>query len=229
LRASNGFDGETKKSLIDQLYFIRIDERLTTLTAAQGTTCRWFLSKPEYASWQDEAQQQNHGGFLWIKGNPGTGKSTLMKFLFENAKLNAKDASCLTLSFFFLARGMVEEKSTSGLYRSLLHQLFEKAPELTDSLEWLTADGAKVIERNGWEEETLKQTLSHAIRKLGYRSLTIFIDALDECDRSQVVDMICFLEELCDNAGEAQVRLQICLSSPDIPKTLNSTFSPSFG
>jgi ankyrin repeat protein len=217
LRASNGFDGETKKSLIDQLYFIRIDERLTTLTAAQGTTCRWFLSKPEYASWQDEAQQQNHGGFLWIKGNPGTGKSTLMKFLFENAKLNAKDASCLTLSFFFLARGMVEEKSTSGLYHSLLHQLFEKAPELTDSLEWLTADGAKVIERNGWEEETLKQTLSHAIRKLGYRSLTIFIDALDECDRSQVVDMICFLEELCDNAGEAQVRLQICLSSRHYP------------
>jgi ankyrin repeat protein len=47
--------------------------------------------------------------------------------------------------------------------------------------------------------------------------LTVFIDALDECDQSQVVDMICFLEELCDNAGEAQVRLQICLSSRHYP------------
>jgi predicted ATPase len=110
------------QSLLDQLYFPKIDERLTSLTPAQGTTCRWFLTKPEYISWHDVARQPVHGGFLWIKGNPGTGKSTLMKLLFEDAKRNAKgNPSQITLSFFFLARGTVEEKSTEGLYRSLLY------------------------------------------------------------------------------------------------------------
>ena len=72
-----------------------------------------------------------------------------MKLLFEEAKLNAKgDSSKITLSFFFLTRGTIEEKSTTGLYRSLLHQLFEKAIELKDSFEWITADGARVIQRN---------------------------------------------------------------------------------
>jgi hypothetical protein len=141
-----------------------------------------------------------------------------MKFLFQETRLKAKsDSSQITLSFFFLARGTVEEKSTTGLYRSLLHQIFEKAVELRDSLEWLTADGARVIQRNGWGEEALKQTLTHAVQKLKSRSLTIFVDALDECDKYQAAGMICFFEELCDHAREVQVRLQICFSSRHYP------------
>ncbi len=141
-----------------------------------------------------------------------------MKLLFENTKLNAKgDPSQITLSFFFFARGTFEEKSTTGLYRSLLHQLFEKAEDLRASLEWMTADGARAIQRNGWHEEALKQTLTHAVRKLGGRSLTIFVDALDECDKNQVADMLCFFEELYDRAREVQVRMQICFSSRHYP------------
>ncbi|KAH8648184.1 heterokaryon incompatibility protein-domain-containing protein, partial [Tricladium varicosporioides] len=211
-------DARTKQSLVDQLYFTQIDERLTGLTAAQQGTCRWFLTKSEYLSWQDVTQQQDHGGFLWIKGNPGTGKSTLMKFLFEKAKVNAKGNSLqITLSFFFLARGTIEEKSTTGLYRSLLHQLFQKAVELKESLDWMTADGARAIQQNGWHEEALKQTLTHAIGKLRGRSLILFVDALDECDTKQTAGMVCFFEELCDHAREAQVQLQICFSSRHYP------------
>ncbi|SPN96623.1 uncharacterized protein DNG_00144 [Cephalotrichum gorgonifer] len=207
-----------KRSLREQLYFDKIDERLTTLTAAQGSTCRWFLAKPEYAEWKEAEKQPEHGGFLWIKGNPGTGKSTLMKFLFEGAKVGAKgDPSQIMLSFFFHARGTTEEKSTAGLYRSLLHQLFEVAPDLiVAGLEWMTAAGARVIERDGWHEESLKQTLTYAVRELGRRSLTIFVDALDEC-MDQTAAMVCFFEDLCESAIEAQVRLQICFSSRHYP------------
>jgi hypothetical protein len=48
-RASNGIDPALKQILIDSLYFDKIDERLTSLTPAQGKTCRWFLTKPEFA------------------------------------------------------------------------------------------------------------------------------------------------------------------------------------
>jgi Cdc6-like AAA superfamily ATPase len=208
----------TKHSLVEKLYFDKIDERLTGLTAAQQGTCRWFLTKPEYISWQDVCQQADHSGFLWIRGNPGTGKSTLMKFLFEKAKSNARGISSqITLSFFFLARGTIEEKSITGLYRSLLHQLFQKAVELKESLDWMTTDGAMLIQKNGWHEEALKQTLIHAVQKLGSQSVTIFVDALDECNKEQAHGMVFFFEELCNCAKEAQVRLQICFSSRHYP------------
>jgi hypothetical protein len=214
----HSIDATTKQSLVEQLYFDQIDVRLTGLTAAHGKTCRWFLTKSEYISWHDFAEHPDHGGFLWIKGNPGTGKSTLMKLLFEEAKLNAKGNPLqITLSFFFLARGTIEEKSTIGLYRSLLHQLFEKALELRDSLEWLTPGGARGIQRNGWHEEALKQTLAHVIQNLGSRLLTLFIDALDECNQNQAAGMIDFFEELCDRARDSQVQLQICFSSWHYP------------
>jgi len=216
-RVSYGINAAIKQSLIDQLYFNQIDERLTGLAAAQGATCRWFLTKREYTSWRNVLQQLDHGGFLWIKGNPGTGKSTLMKFLVGKEPNARGDSSQITASFFFLGQGTIEEKSTMGLYRSLLHQLFETAVDLRDSLEWMTADGAKCIQRNGWHEEALKQTLTHAIQMLGSRSLTIFVDALDECDKNQVAGMICFFEELCDRARETQVRLRICFSSRHYP------------
>ncbi|KAM0307192.1 hypothetical protein ACHAO8_010528 [Botrytis cinerea] len=215
---TNEIDATTRQSIIDQLYFPKIDERLTSLTAAQGTTCRWFLTKSEYLSWNDVSKRQDHEGFLWIKGNPGTGKSTLMKLLFEEAKLKTKgDFSKITLSFFFLARGTIEERTTTGLYRSLLHQLFEKVVELRDSLDWMTADGARGVERNGWSEAALKQTLKHTVEKLGSRSLMIFIDALDECDQKQASGMVFFFEELCELAGISQVSLQICFSSRHYP------------
>ncbi|KAH6854879.1 hypothetical protein B0I37DRAFT_395223 [Chaetomium sp. MPI-CAGE-AT-0009] len=224
----NGKDGhripdDTRQSLIKKLYFTEIDERLTSLTAAQRGTCRWFLSKPEYTAWRDPTQQLGHGGFLWIRGHPGTGKSTLMKLLFEEVKRDAKlspsgNNSPITLSFFFLARGTLEEKSTVGLYRSLLHQLFEEAEDLQDSLEEaLTTNGARNIQANGWHEEALKQTFSHAIQKLGDRPLTIFVDALDECDDDQARDMVCFFEDLCELAQDKQVQLRICLSSRHYP------------
>ncbi|KAM0131620.1 hypothetical protein ACHAO1_007221 [Botrytis cinerea] len=215
---THDIDATTRQSIIDQLYFPKIDERLTSLTAAQGTTCRWFLTKSEYLSWNDVSKRQDHEGFLWIKGNPGTGKSTLMKLLFEEAKLKTKgDFSKITLSFFFLARGTIEERTTTGLYRSLLHQLFEKVVELRDSLDWMTADGARGVERNGWSEAALKQTLKHTVEKLRSRSLMIFIDALDECDQKQASGMVFFFEELCELAGISQVSLQICFSSRHYP------------
>ncbi|UKZ63159.1 uncharacterized protein TrAtP1_004389 [Trichoderma atroviride] len=217
-KGSHAIDATTKQSLIDQLYFDKIDERVTHLTAAQRGTCCWFLAKPDYISWHDVAQQPDHGGLLWIKGHPGTGKSTLMKFLFEEAKSSANGASSqIILSFFFLARGTDDEKSATGLYRSLLHQLFQKIPEAKDSLEWMTADGAKTIQRNRWQDASLKQTLAHAVQNLGSRSLTIFVDALDECNQDQVADMVSFFEELCSSAREKQLLLRVCFSSRHYP------------
>lgn len=229
--------GDPHQALIERLYFTEIDERLTNLAAAQSGTCRWVPSTPAYTSWRDTTEQSDHGGFLWIWGHPGTGKSTLMKLLFEEAKRDAKlsrndPASPITLSFFFLAQGTVEERSTFGLYRSLLYQLFEEAADLKASLsEALTPSGTKNIQTKGWNEEALKQTLTHAVRKLGDRPLTIFVDALDECDDDQARDMVGFFEDLCEVAQDKKIQLRRYF--PDVLSfrypsfSSHYTFSPS--
>lgn len=36
--------------------------------------------------WTDDIDTRNHGGFLWIKGKPGCGKSTIIKGALESIK-----------------------------------------------------------------------------------------------------------------------------------------------
>jgi hypothetical protein len=102
-----------------------------------------------------------HHGFLWVKGKPGAGKSILMKFLFSNAKESAKaNPNVMVISFFFNARGDHLEKSTIGLYRSLLFQILKKAPDLRGVLDGLGHNAHRLIEDYGWQIETLKGTLA---------------------------------------------------------------------
>jgi hypothetical protein len=104
-----------RKELHDLLFFDHIDERLMSLKAAHNRTCKWFLNTAQYKSWMNAEISLDHG-FLWIKGKPGAGKSTLMKFLDTKAKASAKsNANCLVASFFFNARGEQLEMSTAGL------------------------------------------------------------------------------------------------------------------
>jgi ankyrin repeat protein len=206
------------KELLDLLYFEHIDERLLSLKPAHSKTCMWFLHKEQYRAWISAENLHDHHGFLWIKGKPGAGKSILMKFLDSKAKTSAKsDANALVVSFFFNARGDYLEKSTIGLYRSLLWQLFEKAEDLQDILNEFDTNSGRIIQRKGWQLEILKQTLTRAVERLGCRSLQIFVDALDECNDKDATDMISFLEDIGEQAVEVNVRLHVCFSSRHYP------------
>jgi nucleoside phosphorylase len=105
---------EHKRMLLDSLKFDQIDARQMTIKKAHAKTCRWLLSKPEYLDWLDNTKLGEHHGFLWMKGKPGTGKSTIMKFALANARKTMKDR--IIMSFFFNARGEDLEKSMVGLY-----------------------------------------------------------------------------------------------------------------
>ncbi|KAJ9136895.1 Ankyrin repeat domain-containing protein 50 [Pleurostoma richardsiae] len=120
---------EQRRELLDSLRFDQIDARRMTIKKAHAKTCGWLLKHPEYRNWLDPAKLNEHHGFLWIKGNPGTGKSTLMKFATANAHKAMKGIRTV-ISFFFNARGRDLEKSTLGMYRSILLQLLEQFPEL---------------------------------------------------------------------------------------------------
>lgn len=106
-------DDEQRQNLLDSLRFDQIDARRMTIQRAHAKTCEWLLKTTEYSNWLDLTKLQEHFGFLWIKGHPGTGKSTLMKFTLANSQRTIKNRTII--SFFFNARGEVLEKTTTGM------------------------------------------------------------------------------------------------------------------
>ncbi|KAJ9648449.1 hypothetical protein H2199_001304 [Coniosporium tulheliwenetii] len=206
---------DDRSSYLDSLKFDRIDARHATIKTAHAKTCKWLLKMSEYQDWRDVTKISEHHGFLWIKGKPGTGKSTIMKFAYANAKKTMTDT--IIISFFFNARGEHLEKSVEGMYRSLLFQLLEKLPDLQivfDSLESMVPNRGDVYR---WDIEQLKNLFGSAIEKIGRRNLTCFIDALDECEEDQVREMVAFFEHLGQLAVSSQIRFSVCFSSRHYP------------
>ncbi|KAK8016092.1 NB-ARC and ankyrin domain protein [Apiospora rasikravindrae] len=163
-----------------------------------------FSRNPNISGGRRTTECTIQGGFLWIKGKPGAGKSTMMKFLLDQAHRTKKGQTII--SFFFNARGSDLEKSTLGLYRSLLVQLLKSYPDLQHILD-------RVRNNHQWTIESLQKLLEESIESLNRAPLMCFIDALDECQMEQVRDMIEYFSGLC----EAGNRIHICFASRHYP------------
>ncbi|PYH77441.1 hypothetical protein BO82DRAFT_406191 [Aspergillus uvarum CBS 121591] len=180
-----------QKEYLDLLTFPQAQYRLNEILDPHDTTCAWVLERSEFKSWMSSDDLVDHGGFFWVKGKPGAGKSTLMKYLFANAKKFDRDS--IISSFFFHAQGVNLERSTVA---EILNQ--------DGSITWTTRD--------------LKNLLSSVIQSLTNRHVFLFIDALDECDQDEMSDMIAFLQHLGYSSNTCGVNLRICLASRHYPQ-----------
>ncbi|GKZ79985.1 hypothetical protein AnigIFM56816_004194 [Aspergillus niger] len=203
-----------RASMMDALRFDQLESRQATIKPAHARTCKWLLEKQEYVDWLDSKHFPEHCGFLWIKGKAGSGKSTMMKFAFQQADAKV-NADTKVISFFFNARGENLEKSTLGMYRSLLVQLLDKVPELQLLLDEIVA--GRGGEDYPWSLEMLQHTFRQSISRLGGRRVICFIDALDECEEEQVRAMIDFIQSLGEHAISSRVQLHVCFSSRHYP------------
>ncbi|KAI6444367.1 hypothetical protein MCOR16_009696 [Pyricularia oryzae] len=195
---------EHRQTILKTLQFDQMDARQLSIKTAHSKTCKWFLQDKAYREWLKINTSRDTGKFLWIKGKPGAGKSTMMKFLFKQAR--GKKNGMKVISFFFNARGGNMEKSTLGLYQSLVVQLFEQYPQLMSVLD---------IYRNGieWNVESVKELFEETVKALGKTPVICFIDALDECGEQQIRDMIAHLSGICDDGNP----LHICFASRHYP------------
>ncbi|PKK54842.1 hypothetical protein CI102_540 [Trichoderma harzianum] len=203
---------EQINALLNSLRFDQIGARQMTIKNAHAKTCEWLLQKPEYIDWLDPAKIEDHHGFLWIRGKPGAGKSTLMKFALNSAKRSMRDKT--VIYFFFNARGEDLEISTIGMYRSILLQLLEKIPALQHKLE-VPRMAVRPGEEYIWTPEILTNMLDQAIQNLERWRVVCFIDALDECDEDQIRDMVAFFQRIGESATAGNFR--VCFSSRHYP------------
>ncbi|KIW69219.1 hypothetical protein, variant [Phialophora macrospora] len=205
-----------KQSYHKSLEFGEINARHATIQDAHVETCRWLLDRPEYKDWLSLEKVSEHHGFLWIKGNPGTGKSTIMKFALAATKRTMPEA--IFINFFFNARGDELEKTVLGMYRSLLFRLLDELQDLQDVFALLPPKLSESKTSYVWEVGALQSLFGHAVQGLGRRSLVCFIDALDECEEDEIRTMITFFEHLGDLGATSELRLRICLSSRHYPQ-----------
>ncbi|KAJ9299454.1 hypothetical protein DTO271G3_3076 [Paecilomyces variotii] len=206
---------EERSSYMDSLRFEQMQSRQETIKNAHVRTCQWLLDRSEYKDWLDFDKFYDHKGFLWIKGKPATGKSTIMKFAYTQTVKKMRDK--IIISFFFNARGEEMEKSVLGMYRSLLWQLLHKLPELQVVFDALNLVQPMTIESHKWGLENTQSLLKDAIERLGQRPLMCFVDALDECEEDQVRDMISFFEQLGEVARQSGCHFNVCFSSRHYP------------
>jgi hypothetical protein len=207
-------EGDTLETLLRCLSFEQMETRLASIATAHPDTCAWLLDCPQYERWRDPSLQAEHHGCLWIKGKPGAGKSTIMKNLMRH--IEAAEVGDKIISFFFNARGATLERTTEGLYRSLLYQM---ADDMLSPLTDLRAETIELYRTQGWPLELLKELCRKALRQLASENkVTIFIDALDEGNvEDDIRDMVTFVEGLATETYASGRSLHICLASRHHP------------
>jgi len=190
--------------IISTLSFAEIDAREEAISDAHAATFQWLfkdqetdengesISWPSFPLWL----QETRGSLYWITGKPGSGKSTLMKFIFENEQLQSylneysRNLPLLLAGFFFWNPGTGMQKSREGLLRTLLYQCLLARRDLVPLVaprRWalynILGSDAKAPEWT-WREltESFERLCSYHGKEF---QLALFIDGLDEFDGAE--------------------------------------------
>ena len=201
------------------LWFPEIELQEVAVPTVAAGTCDWIFQHVNYQRWDFADVENDSESVLWIKGSPGSGKSTLTKHIL--AKLRESHAYCL--SFFFSSKGSYLQRSSVGCYRSLLSQMLLELPECRGTLirKFQEKENSNVSGENiqwSWSLLELSQIFHTAIREVQYgENVYIVIDGLDECEPDERHS----LEKGLLESSESWVRLgkdiKICFSSRHYP------------
>ena len=107
-----------------------------------------------------------------------------MAFIYGNFHKDRLSNRDIELHFFFHGRGTALQKTPIGMYRSLLHQLYDRAPLIRSTVRASYLEKTpfgKVGTDWDWQHKELEQLFTNALLHAGQsRTITIFVDALDE-------------------------------------------------
>jgi len=132
------------------LRFQLMNERFHDVAEAHNRTFEWIFDADHQITSDDVPQGKlqmsfprwlEHGsGVFHIAGKPGSGKSTLMKFLCRQERTNellqawAKPKSLVFSQFFFWRPGKPMQKTLKGLMRALLYSVVSQCPEIIQTI-----------------------------------------------------------------------------------------------
>jgi hypothetical protein len=204
---------EKIRHLLLKLHFQDLSSRQETIVDIYPDTYQWALEDNAYkfSPWLKDGS-----GIFWVTGKPGSGKSTLMRFLGESQAtrdyLRAwSDGNTVVLAtFYFWYLGTPLQKSITGLLRSILYQLLFLDPTWA-SLAFPNdvKSSTQEFDSTPWTHEQLRAAIQSVARSrgCGRRKICLFIDGLDEFHGNHI-ELVRLVTDLATNP-----RLKLCVSS----------------
>jgi hypothetical protein len=205
------------QELLEALYFRTLQSRSYQIEPAHAETFKWAYSNDPKRRLKFREWLETRKGVFWIYGKPGSGKSTLMKFLYYSEETKtilqshwAGQKRLVLAKFFFWNAGEPLQKSQAGMLRSLLFEILRQCPELIPAARsamrsWPLHDS----EGTNDLEELLSIYNAIISQSTGIR-FCFFIDGLDEFQetRRDPVDLIKTLHAL-----DCSPDIKLCVSS----------------
>ncbi|VUC37223.1 unnamed protein product [Clonostachys rosea] len=219
------------------LFFPELENRESDITPALEDTGDWIFKNPDFINWtkwKDSAQKSNN--IIWLKGKPGSGKSTLMKKALCHSKALGLSNSISVAGFFFTTRGNIQlQKTPTGLFRTILFDLLKQDKVLLSAfiLEFIKKR-ATLESTVSWRvvelENFLRSAYSGQIQSI--QKAVIYVDALDECDDVDGQDIVRDLVNYFRSLTKGPM-IKVCLSSrhyphiniPDCPQIVVEAFN----
>jgi hypothetical protein len=204
--------------LRDSLDFAERSQRYERIIQAHETTFDWIFEKSDLGlvSWLRKGN-----GTYWIQGKPGSGKSTVMKFLHDHPKTSEilsqwrQGRGHTSAWFFFNERGSYIEKSLEGLFRSVVRQLITTNKGLSELVLEVYLDRVKQSSRQNqtWHIQDLEEALSKILSQQQQDlEIVLFLDALDEY--SGPPEMIAdFVQSLVEPVKNSRTVVKVLFSS----------------
>ncbi|OPB43886.1 hypothetical protein A0O28_0022040 [Trichoderma guizhouense] len=180
---------------------------------------RWILEHSDFRQWRDDEQSR----LLWIKGDPGKGKTMLLcgivNELTPQTRLKDKGSNIL-LSYFFCQASDERINSATAVLRGLIYLIVEQQPALVSHIQKRYKHGGEAIFKdvNAWS--ALSEIFLDILEDASPERTYVIIDALDEC----VTDLPKLLHFINTNSPLFSHVKWIVSSRnwPDIEERLNS-------
>ncbi|KAL6714318.1 hypothetical protein ACLMJK_007741 [Lecanora helva] len=218
--AADGQRVATEERILRSLEFDEWTRRFNDVRKAHPQTFDWMLNDSDdplipptgFKHWLHSSES-----IFWISGKPGSGKSTLMKFLSGHPQVRqhlmnwtGEEADPTMISWFFWAAGSPMQRSKEGLFQSLLFQVLRRCPQLIPIIcaeRW--ADQSEYVKKSDpWSLDELDVAFEIlAQQRIPGKRFCIFIDGLDEYE-GLPADIIRRLQSLSKSEN-----IKLCLSS----------------
>ncbi|PNP48902.1 hypothetical protein TGAMA5MH_00060 [Trichoderma gamsii] len=146
---------------------------------------RWILQHSDFQQWLND----KHSRLLWIRGDPGKGKTMLLCGIVN--ELNKTDAQ---LSYFFCQASDERINSATAVLRGLIYLIVDQQPSLLSHVQKKYKDVGDALFKdvNAWS--ALSEIFLNILKDLdaSVQQTYIVIDALDECvtDLPKLLDFI---------------------------------------
>ena len=163
----------------------------------------WILSHPDFIDWKEGDETR----LLWIKGEPGKGKTMLLIGVVRELEESTHDSTLL--SYFFCQGTDSRLNNATAVLRGLIYQLLDQQPSLISHVREQYDKAGRQLFKDVNAFVALSRIFTRLLHDPCLTRIYLVVDALDECE-SELSQLLSIITQ---NASTSSSRVKWLLSS----------------